>query len=69
MRYKEFIDCLYEAIDCEGYIDRESEEIQTIEEVVGIDFSLSSDEKIFALIKGMTIMYEMERESWRYFED
>ena len=69
MRYKEFIDCLYEAIDCEGYIDRESEEIQTIEEVVGIDFSLSSDEEIFALIKGMTIMYEMERESWRYFED
>ena len=69
MTFKEFIDCLYEAVDCEGYIDRESEYIKTIEEIVGIDFSLLSEEEIFALIQGMRIMYVMERESWRYFED
>ena len=69
MTYKEFIDYLYEAVNCEGYIDRESEYIQTIEEVVGIDFKCLTNEEIFALIQGMRIMYEMERESWRYFEE
>ena len=69
MTFKEFIDCLYEAADCEGFIDRKSEALQTVEEVVGIDFSLLSEEEIFALIQGMRIMYVMERESWRYFED
>ena len=69
MTFKEFIDCLYEAVDCEGYIDRESEDIKTIEGVVGIDFSLLSEEEIFAYIQGMKTMYEMENESWRYFED
>ena len=69
MTFKKFIDYLYEAVDCEGYIDRESEDIQTIEEVVGIDFKYLASEEIFALIQGMKIMYEMERDSWRYFEE
>lgn len=69
MTFKEFIDCLYEAVDCEGYIDRESEDIKTIEEVVGIDFKYLTSKEIFALIQGMRFMYEMERESWIYFED
>ena len=68
MTLKEFIDYLYEAVDCEGYIDRESEYIQTIEEVIGIDFKCLTNEEIFALTQGMKIMYETERESWRYFE-
>ena len=69
MSFKEFIDYLYEAAYCEGYIDRESEDIQTIEEVVGFDFKCLTNEEIFALIQGMRIMYEMEKESWRYFEE
>ena len=69
MKYKEFIDYLYEAVDYEGYIDRESEDIQTIEEVVGIDFEYFGNKEIYALIQGMKTMYEMERERWRYFEE
>ena len=68
MTFKEFIGYLYEAVDCEGYIDRESEGIQTIKEVVGIDFEYLEDKEIFALIQGMKTMYEIGRESWRYFE-
>lgn len=68
MTFKEFIGYLYEAIDCEGCIDRESEEIQAIEEVVGIDFKYFKDEEIYLLIQGMKTMYEIGRESWRYFE-
>ena len=69
MRHKEFIDYLYEAVGYEGYIDRESNVIQTIKEVVGIDFEYLEDKEIFALIQGMKTMHEMERESWRYFEE
>ena len=69
MTFKEFIECLYEAADCEGFIDRKSEALQTVEEVIGLDFKPLTDEEIFALIQGMRIMYEMKRESWRYFED
>ena len=69
MTFKEFIGYLYEAVGYEGYIDRESNEIQTIKEVVGIDFEYLEDKEIFALIQGMKTMYEMERESWRYFEE
>lgn len=69
MTFKEFMQYVYEAADCEGYIDRESEDIKTIEEVVGIDFKYLASKEIFALIQGMRIMYEMGRESWTYFED
>ena len=69
MTFKEFIDCLYEAADCEGYIDRESEDIKTIEEIIGLDFSLLSEEEIFAYVQGMKTMYEMQSEWWLYFED
>lgn len=67
--FEEFMDCLYEAVDCEGYIDRESKNIKTIEEVVGIDFKPLTDEEIFAYIQGMKSMYEIQNEWWRYFED
>ena len=69
MTFEEFIDYLYEAVDCEGYIDRESENIKTIEEVVGIDFKYLTSKEIFALIQGMKFMYEMQSEWWLYFED
>lgn len=69
MTFKEFIECLYEAADCEGFIDRKSETLQTLEEVIGLDFSLLSEEEIFAYIQGMKAMHEMKEESWRYFGD
>ena len=69
MTFKEFIGYLYEAVDCEVYIDRESEEIQAIEEVVGIEFKYFDNNEIYLLIQGMKTMYEIERESWRYFVD
>lgn len=68
MTFKEFIGYLYEAVDYEVYIDRESKGIQAIEEVIGIDFKYFKDEEIYLLIQGMKTMYEIGRESWRYFE-
>lgn len=69
MTFEEFMQYVYEAANCEGYIDRESECLTTIEEVIGLNFKPLTDKEIFAFIQGMKLMYEMQNERWLYFED
>lgn len=67
--YKQFIEAVENCIDCDGYVDRDSEELKIIEEVFGIYFNNFKDEELRYYLFGLQDMCRVEKESYLYFDD
>lgn len=67
--YKQFIEAVKNSIDCYGCFDRDSEEVKTIEEVLGVHFEDIKDEGLKGYLFGLQHMHSVEKERYSYFED
>ena len=67
--YKQFIKAVENCIDCDGYIDRDREELKIIEEVFGFNFNAFDDGELRYYLFGLQDMCRVEKESYLYFDD
>lgn len=67
--YKRFIDAVENCIECDGYFNRDSEELKIIEEVFGIYFTNFKDEELRYYLFGLQDMRRAEKDRYLYFDD
>lgn len=67
--YKQFIEAVKNCIDFDGYLDRNSEELKIIEEVLSVDFNDFGDEELKFYLFGAQDACMVVKESYIYFND
>lgn len=67
--YKQFIEAVKDCLLADCYIDRNSNEIKIIEEVIGLNFKNFTDNELSFYLSGLQHMHDIENESYLYFDD
>lgn len=67
--YEKFIEAVENCIECDGYFNRDSEELKIIEEVLSVDFNDFGDEELKFYLFGVQDACMAVKESYIYFKD